>query len=179
MGCLLLWSQAVSTWDAPPTLAESKPYAIAIYNIVIIGGVAYFLGGFVSTTSISTGVALEITGLFLCPNISVVVIMIPKLLGMKGYISAKGMMMSSVPESSMDERRSQIESCPVILSPDARLDTRSDFGSATPQVLEGTVSLSLGRSLFHAPVRVVPTNAYETSYMEPLSNHPDCDVTDL
>jgi hypothetical protein len=70
-------------------LAESKPYVIAIYTCVIVGGVAYFLGSFISSMSISAGIALEIAGLFLCPNISVLVIMGPKLLGIKGFRSSK------------------------------------------------------------------------------------------
>jgi hypothetical protein len=183
---------AVSTWDAPPSLAESKPYAIAIYNIVIIGGVAYFLGAFVSSTNVSAGIALEITGLFLCPNISVIVIMVPKLLGMKGFISTKGMLMSSMPESSMlsaDDRGSQIEIPEMKPEPMSSSDPRNKPYNSTQNAQDISVYPSSNGSSIVKPYqvvvassrRVVPVNAYADIQPDELVADPaaECAVTDF
>jgi hypothetical protein len=171
-------------------LAESKPYAIAIYNIVIIGGVAYFLGAFVASTNISAGIALEITGLFLCPNISVIVIMVPKLLGMRGFISTKQMLLSSLPDSSLasaDDRRSRVESLQNPRIERGGLELPSELLNSGPKCepsVEASPSVtSVARTSFQLPRvsdqrRVVPINAYEEVQQEPF-NQPDCDIVDF
>jgi hypothetical protein len=171
-------------------LAESKPYAIAIYNIVIIGGVAYFLGAFVASTNISAGIALEITGLFLCPNISVIVIMVPKLLGMKGFISTKQMLLSSLPDSSLasgDEKRSHVESLQNPRVERAGIELPSELLNSGPQcepLVEASPSVTtVARTSFLLPRvsdqrRVVPINAYEEVQQVPASQA-DCDIVDF
>ena len=63
--------EAAVTWNAPSDLSEAKFFAMAIYNIVAIGGLAYFLAYFLSTsTSISAGVSLSsLTGISSSTNV--------------------------------------------------------------------------------------------------------------
>ena len=52
----------------------------------MVGGLAYFLAGFLSTTtSVSAGVILEALGLFICSSCAACVIMTPKLLVIEGF----------------------------------------------------------------------------------------------
>ena len=51
--------KAVATWNVPADLSEAKYFAVAIYNITMIGGLSYFLSDFLgSTTSVYAGVSL-------------------------------------------------------------------------------------------------------------------------
>ena len=42
---------AISTWNAPEDLSEAKFFAVAIYNIAMIGGLAYFISYLISNSS--------------------------------------------------------------------------------------------------------------------------------
>ena len=81
--CLLCFGVylAVTTWKAPPDLAEAKTFAVAIYNVAVLGGLSYFLSGFLaSSSSIVIGFVLIYLGLFLCSTIAVVLVMTSKLM---------------------------------------------------------------------------------------------------
>jgi len=73
-------SKAVTTWKIPADISEAKHFAVAIYNISVFGGLAYFLSLLLSTYSESTAVYLCIIGLFICSTTAVALIMLPKFL---------------------------------------------------------------------------------------------------
>ena len=71
---------AVITWHAPAELAEAKTFAVAIYNITVVGGLSYFLSGFLaSSSSVIIGFILIYLGLFFCSSVPVVLVMASKL----------------------------------------------------------------------------------------------------
>jgi hypothetical protein len=49
--------KAVTTWKIPSDISEAKYFAVAIYNIAVIGGLCYFLGGFLKNSSVQIGVS--------------------------------------------------------------------------------------------------------------------------
>mmetsp|Transcript_14561 Transcript_14561/g.13160 ORF Transcript_14561/g.13160 Transcript_14561/m.13160 type:complete len:1479 (-) Transcript_14561:145-4581(-) len=76
---------AVTTWKVPSDLSEAKYFAVAIYNITMVGGLAYFLSDFlIQTTSVVVGVFLQCLGMFVCAILACLVIIIPKLLVAEG-----------------------------------------------------------------------------------------------
>ena len=71
---------AAITWHAPAELAEAKTFAVAIYNITVVGGLSYFLSGFLaSAASYEIGFILIYLGLFFCSSVPVVLVMASKL----------------------------------------------------------------------------------------------------
>jgi hypothetical protein len=71
--------KAIQTWEMPSDLAEAKHFAVAVYNIAVVGGFTYFLSS-LGNTDIQTFVALRCIGIFISATLSVFVIMLPKLL---------------------------------------------------------------------------------------------------
>ena len=74
------------TWKAPPELAEAKHFAIAIYNILVLGGISYFLSIFIGASNASAAVLLRCLGIFASSTAAVAVIVTPKLLVIEGLI---------------------------------------------------------------------------------------------
>jgi hypothetical protein len=70
----------VRTWSIPSDISEAKQFAIAIYNITIIGGIGYFLGTFLEAGDANLGDLLRCIGVVMSATCAVLVIMIPKLL---------------------------------------------------------------------------------------------------
>jgi ABC-type phosphate transport system substrate-binding protein len=72
--------QAVIAWNVPSDFSEAKYFAVAIYNITMIGGLAYFLSAYLAdTTGIFAAIILRSLGLFSCSVVAVTVIVFPKL----------------------------------------------------------------------------------------------------
>ena len=71
--------KAIQTWNVPEEISEAKYFAIAIYNIAVVGSFTYFLSVFGNVT-VETVVILRSIGLFISATMSAVVIMVPKLL---------------------------------------------------------------------------------------------------
>lgn len=94
---------AVTTWKAPPELSEAKHFAIAIYNIAVLGGITYFLGIFISTTNAGAGILLHCLGIFICSTAAVAVIILPKLLVIEGLVKPTFVPTRSSAESSGGE----------------------------------------------------------------------------
>lgn len=72
--------EAIVTWEIPSEFSEAKYLAVAIYNIVIMGGVATLIAIVFGSTNAVVAVALKVVGMFLCSTCGVLMIMIPKLL---------------------------------------------------------------------------------------------------
>ena len=71
--------KAIQTWDVPEDVSEAKYFAVAIYNIAVVGSFTYFLSVF-GTGSVETFVVLRCVGIFVSATMSTIVIMVPKLL---------------------------------------------------------------------------------------------------
>lgn len=82
--CLLAFGvmKAVRTWSIPSDISEAKQFAIAIYNIAIIGGIGYFLGIFLSTPGQDVAIAdlLRSIGISCSASTAALVVMVPKFL---------------------------------------------------------------------------------------------------
>jgi hypothetical protein len=73
--------KAIQTWDVPEEISEAKYFAVAIYNIAVVGSFTYFLSVFgTGTGSVETFVVLRCVGIFVASTMSTIVIMVPKLL---------------------------------------------------------------------------------------------------
>ena len=96
----------MSTWKAPSDLSEAKHFAVAIYNIAMVGGIAYFLSEFLSKSSTSGSVVLKAIGIFASSTLSVVLIMTPKLLAIEGIFVPKFLTSHSVAPSSAEKSMS-------------------------------------------------------------------------
>lgn len=71
--------KAIQTWNVPEEISEAKYFAIAIYNIAVVGSFTYFLSVF-GNVNVEIVVILRSVGLFVSATVSAVVIMVPKLL---------------------------------------------------------------------------------------------------
>ena len=71
--------KAIQTWSVPEEISEAKYFAIAIYNIAVVGSFTYFLSVF-GNVDVEVVVILRSVGLFISATVSATVIMIPKLL---------------------------------------------------------------------------------------------------
>jgi hypothetical protein len=60
---------------------------MGVYNIVVCGGVAYFLAGFVGSSTAFVGVILRSIGISLSATLAVALIMTPKLLVIEGIVN--------------------------------------------------------------------------------------------
>ena len=69
--------KAIRTWDMPEDVSEAKYFAVAIYNISVIGSFCYFLSVFGNAT-VETVVILRCVGIFFSATIASLVIMAPK-----------------------------------------------------------------------------------------------------
>ena len=69
--------KAIRTWDMPEDVSEAKYFAVAIYNIGVIGSFCYFLSVFGNAT-VETVVILRCVGIFFSATIASLVIMAPK-----------------------------------------------------------------------------------------------------
>ena len=69
--------KAIRTWDMPEDVSEAKYFAVAIYNIGVIGSFCYFLSVFGNAT-VETVVILRCIGIFFSATIASLVIMAPK-----------------------------------------------------------------------------------------------------
>jgi hypothetical protein len=80
-GLLLLFGvlKSIRTWDIPSDLAEAKYFAIAIYNITVVGGFTYFLSVHADANIVTVAV-MQCIGIFLSATLSVIIIMMPKLI---------------------------------------------------------------------------------------------------
>lgn len=105
--CLLCFGvyKAVTTWKIPSDISEAKYFAVAIYNIAVIGGLCYFLGDFLKTTSVEIGVFLQCLGMFVSATLAVVVIMAFKLLTAMASSSKV-----ASDDTSRDSRQSSMDS---------------------------------------------------------------------
>ena len=74
--------KAIQTWEVPKEISEAKHFAIAIYNIAVVGSFSYFLSVF-GTVSVEVVVVLRCLGIFVCATVSAIVIMMPKLLAIQ------------------------------------------------------------------------------------------------
>jgi hypothetical protein len=93
--------QAASAWNIQSDFSEAKHFAIAIYNITIMGGLSYFLSLFLlTTTGAGAAVILQCLGLFACSTLATSIIMIPKFLSMNGVMIFGIMMTSKSHDSS-------------------------------------------------------------------------------
>ncbi len=79
--------QAISTWNVTSDLAEAKHFAIGIYNIAVIGGIAYFLSIYIGSTNAGAGIILRCVGICLSATLAVAVIIVPKLLAIGGVVN--------------------------------------------------------------------------------------------
>jgi hypothetical protein len=70
--------KAIRTWEVPEEISEAKYFAIAIYNIAVVGCFTYFLSVF-GEADVNSVVVLRVIGLFISATVSAVVIMLPKL----------------------------------------------------------------------------------------------------
>jgi hypothetical protein len=52
----------VTTWKVQDELSEAKQFAVAIYNITMVGGIAYFLSIFLEQNNAAVGMILRILG---------------------------------------------------------------------------------------------------------------------
>ena len=50
--------KAINTWNIPSDLSEAKYFSVAIYNITMFGGLAYFLSIAISSSSVAVGVRM-------------------------------------------------------------------------------------------------------------------------
>jgi len=71
--------KAATTWKIPADVSEAKFFAGAIYNIVFIGGLCYFLGDYLKQSNVQIGVLLQCLGMFISASIAVIVIMLFKI----------------------------------------------------------------------------------------------------
>ena len=70
--------KSIQTWEVPKEISEAKHFAIAIYNIAVVGSFSYFLSVF-GNVGIDVIVILRCVGIFISATVSAVVIMTPKL----------------------------------------------------------------------------------------------------
>lgn len=70
--------KSIQTWEVPKEISEAKHFAIAIYNIAVVGSFSYFLSVF-GNVGIDVIVILRCVGIFISATVSAVVIMMPKL----------------------------------------------------------------------------------------------------
>jgi len=70
---------AIRAWNLPAKLSEAKHFAIAIYNITVVGGLAYFVSYLIASNSPDAAVLLRILGIFSTPTVAIIVIMGSKL----------------------------------------------------------------------------------------------------
>ena len=77
---LLLFAvmKAVRTWSIPSDISEAKTFAVAIYNIGIIGGIGYFLGALLGSNNATVGVTLRCIGISVSASSAALLIMLPK-----------------------------------------------------------------------------------------------------
>lgn len=97
-----MFLQTITTWKIPSDLSEAKTFAIAIYNIALMGGIAYFLGTFLQTTNVTAALILRLLGAFLSSTVAVGIITGPKILVAANFIvlSAKISSMGDVSQNS-------------------------------------------------------------------------------
>lgn len=70
--------KAIQTWDVPEEISEAKYFAIAVYNIAVVGSFTYFLSVF-GGVNVEVVVILRCVGMFISATVSAIVIMVPKL----------------------------------------------------------------------------------------------------
>lgn len=70
--------KAIQTWDVPEEISEAKYFAIAVYNIAVVGSLTYFLSVF-GGVNVEVVVILRCVGMFISATVSAIVIMVPKL----------------------------------------------------------------------------------------------------
>jgi len=70
---------SIRAWNIPSKLSEAKHFAIAIYNIAVVGGIAYFVSYLIVNSSSDASVLLRVFGLFISSTVAVVVILVPKI----------------------------------------------------------------------------------------------------
>ena len=63
----------------PADVSEAKQFAIAIYNICVVGGIGYFLSVYLSASNVDIGNLLRALGIMLSSTVAVLIIMVPKL----------------------------------------------------------------------------------------------------
>ena len=66
----------------PEEISEAKYFAVAIYNIAVVGSFTYFLSVF-GNPSVTTFVVLRSLGIFIAATVSTAVIMVPKLIAIQ------------------------------------------------------------------------------------------------
>ena len=74
--------KSIQTWEVPKEISEAKHFALAIYNIAVVGSFSYFLSVF-GTVNVEVTVILRCLGIFICATISAIVIMVPKLIAIQ------------------------------------------------------------------------------------------------
>jgi len=72
-------AKAVSTWKVKSDISDAKHFALAIYNITVVGGIVYAMVVFLSFGA-SAMVILKAIGLFFCSTLSATIVIVPKLL---------------------------------------------------------------------------------------------------
>jgi hypothetical protein len=72
---------SLKMWSISSEFSEAKAFALAIYNIGIIGGLSYFLSVLlVESVGVVLAVTLKCFGMVLCAVVSTVLVMFPKLI---------------------------------------------------------------------------------------------------
>ena len=71
--------KSIQTWNVPEEISEAKYFAIAVYNIAVVGSFTYFLSVF-GNVNVESVMILRGVGLFVSATVSAVVIIVPKLL---------------------------------------------------------------------------------------------------
>jgi hypothetical protein len=104
--------KATRTWEVPEEISEAKYFAIAIYNIAVVGCFTYFLSVF-GEADVNSVVVLRVIGLFISATVSAVVIMLPKLVIIQ--LSWTEVFLGSA--SSFKEDCSYTSSIPPIIGP--------------------------------------------------------------
>ena len=79
--CLIAFGiiKSIQTWNVPEEISEAKYFAIAVYNIAVVGSFTYFLSVF-GNVNVESVMILRGVGLFVSATVSAVVIIVPKLL---------------------------------------------------------------------------------------------------
>ena len=119
--------QAITTWKIPSDLSEAKHFAVAIYNIAVVGGIAYFLGNFLGTSAVGASTILRAFGVFISATFSVFIIVLPKLLVVGGVFEFT----PTSNNGSVENRESLSSEAPVV-SAAARVSTMSTRVAPAP-----------------------------------------------
>lgn len=61
-------------------IIQAKRFAVAVYNIGLVGGIGYFLGASLSVTEPIQGTLLRCLGISISSTVPAIMIMVPKLL---------------------------------------------------------------------------------------------------